>query len=731
MAINDPFLDSSPQKSEAGIIDPFAEPPRVPQESSSPSETAKAPPPPKETSFPLPFNEYGIPPEFYSQPGIMRSIGAGMATAIAEPILGAAQFVPGKVGEEATRQAKAIERAYQKEAQLAPIATRVGYLPTTVLPWMVGAGEISAAPALTSTVAKGLLGGAAQGALTPALGRDFWGEKAIDALIGGGLGGALGLASGALSKGINWYRTTSEAAKGLKTEAELTKLASDVERGVFRTEATGTRAAQETEALKALLRDRKISEGKYAEAIKQYEGKFTQAEAQLASEEAKALQEMGQIKQTFDAAPTEDTLGRPMLDRFLKTIKDTIQSGKELITPQYTEWLNSANQQYAKGETFQASQAGKDLADKWAGKMSTTDIQAHSGERALLKRIFPDVIGIPRPGTPAGTLVDELGRPLMPAQPGSMAYAPPKVIWETLKYLRHAARGEEIEGYTAVSKMRAGEMARELADAINEWNPLLRAADEAYVDMLETTRPFRDASLRGEKIDPSSVPKDFFKTPQTVEQAVLLSGGDRAAVENEAANYVFRSLRGKSPEEARKWLESNQVSNWLNKETLPNAYDRVNRAVSQMEEASQKLKQVTEARTVSAKAKETALSDLEQQQKNIRKELRGLEETSRTETASIRQPFNTLMENIKRGHISKQDVPAAVQKILTDQQSNIPREIAQSWQARLDEIQKIQNAEEKAANSLKIGQNILTYLAGGTKAQKATKVLSTLGTPTP
>jgi hypothetical protein len=128
------------------------------------------------SAVPIAVSDFGITPEMASEPGVLRAIGAGMATGMAEPVLGAAEYIPGRVGQEAAAMNRAIQAGWQKEAEEHPVAARAGYYPTAILPWMAApetgvAERAASALGLTGKVApqlaKGAATGAGMGALAP------------------------------------------------------------------------------------------------------------------------------------------------------------------------------------------------------------------------------------------------------------------------------------------------------------------------------------------------------------------------------------------------------------------------------------------------------------------------------------------------------------------------------------------------------------------------------------
>jgi len=84
------------------------------------------------------------------------------------------------------------------------------------------------------------------------------------------------------------------------------------------------------------------------------------------------------------------------------------------------------------------------------------------------------------------------------------------------------------------------------------------------------------------KTDEKSLPNVFFNSKQSVADTIELVG-DAALVEREAADYVARSLAGKSASAAKTWITSKQNSDWLS--VLPNVRKAAQNYVTNLERA--------------------------------------------------------------------------------------------------------------------------------------------------
>lgn len=126
----------------------------------------------------------------------------GLVTSIKEPGLSVAQFVPGKIGKKATKEAKTLEQEYQETAKQYPIAERLGYWgPTLAGPVSKGitkaASVIPAIPKVGGKTLQNLaLQSGMQATLTPTDYEgdyeDFLSEKGSQVAEAAGLGAITG-----------------------------------------------------------------------------------------------------------------------------------------------------------------------------------------------------------------------------------------------------------------------------------------------------------------------------------------------------------------------------------------------------------------------------------------------------------------------------------------------------------------------------------------------------------
>jgi hypothetical protein len=84
------------------------------------------------------------------------------------------------------------------------------------------------------------------------------------------------------------------------------------------------------------------------------------------------------------------------------------------------------------------------------------------------------------------------------------------------------------------------------------------------------------------KADTKGLPADFFKSKQSVQDVIALTG-DQALVERAAADYVAKSIANMDARAARSWLNSRTNSDWLS--SLPGVQRTAQTYVNNLERA--------------------------------------------------------------------------------------------------------------------------------------------------
>ena len=711
--------------------------------------------------------------EEYSKPTALNALSTGAGTALVEPVLGVTQMAPGVLGDYATEANRNLQRDWQQTVEESPIAARLGYWPTELAmgvaasellgamgvaaapevlgaPELLGAGEtLAGGGKLTKWAMKGPATGAVLGLTQPVdpSNPNSWGmfgDKAFNVGVGGTLGTILPTSASLLWSGGKWLGKAIPAAyravTGEGAEKSIEALTQKIKSGDYADILSG-KAGATVDRIRMLQGTRQISREQADQAIEALNSSEARISAGVQTQVDNATHDVGEVLTTIDAAPTKEQVGQNIQNRIKSWYNGVRGNRASVADAMYEEADASMQSKFDAGQPWQTFESGARFINKIRNLLSTSEsTQISTQERNLIENfLLPNLEGTRVPGQAGGLAEVEGGLAITPGTESRIAFSRPKVIREALRKLRDAANGHPEEGYPAIAQQRAGELAKELAQALSEWDPLLSKADAKYQEMSELFEPARTAlgskALRGEKfnaeqpaMDPSKVPDLFFKTPQTVRQLVALSGGDTKAVENEAANYAFRQLSGylkeqKDPAAARKWLQNN--SEWLNPETLPNAYNRVLKQAKQLEDAGTMLKNAEVGAKTRAEALAEQTGDIRTEAEKLAATTRTLEGKAATEEQNFRKPFDDLAKSLKAGAPAK-DLPNQVRSLLNNRAKDIPEDVLKEWHAELNRIDGLKSDEEKAKAIYKF---LAVAAAGAVGFEGAKGVLSILGTP--
>lgn len=163
--------------------------------------------------------------------------------------------------------------------------------------------------------------------------------------------------------------------------------------------------------------------------------------------------------------------------------------------------------------------------------------------------------------------------------------------------------GGKIQGYDAIPKLFAGEIGNNLEKILRETVPESGKFIDAYrklsapIDMFQDTLGGRKITAEASpylpdvpKYDPAVLPKEFFKTKQSVANLKELAGGDEKFVSDAAGEYAASQLKDLSATQARAWANKNKI--WLDE--VPDVQKEVEKYVTRLEKVShtqQKAKQ--------------------------------------------------------------------------------------------------------------------------------------------
>lgn len=136
-----------------------------------------------------------------------------------------------------------------------------------------------------------------------------------------------------------------------------------------------------------------------------------------------------------------------------------------------------------------------------------------------------------------------------------------------------ASKGAPKEGYDAVMQQFSGDVSKKLSEALNSFAPSRVEFRNTYrelsspLDAYETQ--FGKQALATEKAVPGQVqmmptdyPKQYFQNRDTIRVLREQLAGDEAAVRKFANQHVVNELQGKNVEQAKAWLAKNEA--WVN-----------------------------------------------------------------------------------------------------------------------------------------------------------------------
>jgi len=344
-------------------------------------DISNLPPPPKKSSS---VDISGLPPPPKEEPiGAGEAMFTGTKTAVMEPIYGAGELIPGEFGKGAARRAKELEDQYQRSVQQQPIATRAGYIPTTVatlaIPGTAGVKASRGAGVLTKALAGGGLAGVTGGLLAPTGKEDYserMSEKGTGAALGGALGTTLGAAGGLVPVGAKFAKRGYEALTG--KAAKEAELQAGATKGAIQQAASGAKTDIEKraeESAKSEFQKRARQESN----LKQAEKKFMTA---AEKERQDAAMKFADLKAPDPKIKDNATLGDAM-QRRLTGAESTLGSRRS----QQASRVYSAYFEEAKG--FEKSKPREFMLQKL--KALSESSPAGSAEREAASKAFADL----------------------------------------------------------------------------------------------------------------------------------------------------------------------------------------------------------------------------------------------------------------------------------------------------------------------------------------------------
>lgn len=241
-----------------------------------------------------------------------------------------------------------------------------------------------------------------------------------------------------------------------------------------------------------------------------------------------------------------------------------------------------------KAEAFQAARAqevaGQRVNQTNAFKQAEADLKA--------MKVDPET-KLPLTTGATGGQIDEVRRELTGVilDPLTGETKRVGVSFQKLEDLRRRlgdrASGLPETGFDAIGQQMAGRLKTMVENVMKEFTGgkldmetgLVKGGSfEKYLkDYAEASKPINQfATTVGQKLtatleqprgvfatDPMALPKSIFSSPRNVDDFIELTGGDKAAVERLARNYVSEQLAGKTPAQINQFLNTNK--GWLAK----------------------------------------------------------------------------------------------------------------------------------------------------------------------
>lgn len=234
------------------------------------------------------------------------------------------------------------------------------------------------------------------------------------------------------------------------------------------------------------------------------------------------------------------------------------------------------------------------------GKAFPLESETDPGVRASLQKVYDALDPTKR------DYVSEQGI-AMPGQIGFDAV-------DTVRRRLGEAFKNEMSDYGAIGQGYARDLYKQLSNVMGTYSPAKKNLISNYenlsreLDVFGTKRAKKATAVERFddtrfQTDAASLPSEYFRTKESVNDLIELTGGDRKFVEQQAASYVARQLEGvKTPDAAATFERNNRE--WLTE--FPGLQASVNRYMDSLGFAETRGRRLTEA----AKALKTSIGEL-------------------------------------------------------------------------------------------------------------------------
>jgi hypothetical protein len=285
----------------------------------------------------------------------------------------------------------------------------------------------------------------------------------------------------------------------------------------------------------------------------------------------------GALTQHLGPIRTEDEIGTTLKGTLSEKVNSAYKARTEESEKLYTASKDAAKAMEAQGNNFAKSAPGQSVLDelKALKKPGAGGVAQMTPEReAAIDKIIAAIEGKAAPVKVAplggGKVTSKIKTPVPgeDAAPGSM-----EALTDRLRELRKVdERAGPTEGFAALGKQYANDLAEKLSKAMYQWNPAYKTADTAYqassaaLKRTYQTETMRSAT-RGEAFDfkklaahPKEFASTFFRDSQSVAELKAIAGDDM--VRDTAKAWAARQLEGhKGAADVEAWARHN--TDWL------------------------------------------------------------------------------------------------------------------------------------------------------------------------
>jgi hypothetical protein len=282
--------------------------------------------------------------------------------------------------------------------------------------------------------------------------------------------------------------------------------------------------------------------------------------------------------QPFAAEEGLDVVGEKGFKLLKDKFDDLYQARKKEAETKYDDAFKAARDAQAQGNPFASSTQGRALIQDLESqkKIISGGKPFLAGEEQIkgLDRLINALKGITTGGEKVPVGKGVVSSKLTKETPKTTTEKDIKAVVEELRFLRDVdAKGKPYEAYAALDANYKRDLIKRLENALYQWNPEYKAADEAYRAASQKLEPFKtrlmEGALKGEKFDPKSLvasaeqfgPK-FFSDVNGVRQLKEVTQ-DPSSVAQLGKEYVASILSNKTPQQVKAFATDSKNSGWM------------------------------------------------------------------------------------------------------------------------------------------------------------------------